>query len=458
MNINEIVLHWNKNPVSFVEQVFNAKPEPWQCEALNAVVTNERIAIRSGKGVGKSTLLAWLILWFLATRHDVKIPCTATSAHQLYDVLWLECKKWIDAIDPSLSSLLSYRWTNDRIEIAGNFAVARTSRKEQPEALQGFHSENLLLLVDEASGVPEEVFKAAEGAMSTHGSRTVLTGNPTRTDGYFYDVFHKDRERWFTMRVRCHDSTRVTQDYIDAMLKKYGENASEYRVGVLGEFPTGNIDSVIPRSLIEQAVGVTFVDKSQPIWGVDVARSSNGDRTVLACRRMRSLEWMDEWRSEDLMHSAGKVADKYYSLPVDERPFKIVVDVIGYGAGVYDRLRELQLPVVACNVGGKKGCRPGYVRVRDDLWFRGREWFETGQVSIPYDDDLMTELSAVGYKLTSEMKRYIDDKKAAGWSPDRADAFLLTFYTHGWDIEKKVVRKDRPVYAESSADYMEDYR
>lgn len=456
----DLVESWKDNPRRFVEDVFQFEPGegiiPWQAEAMELIREVDRVAIRSGKGVGKTAMLAWLILWFLATRYEAKVVCTATSGHQLYDVLWAECGVWIRRIRPELRALLVFDVGKDHISMEGlkgvNFAVARTSRREQPEALQGFHARNMLLVVDEASGVPDEVFEVGEGTMSSAGAKTIMTGNPTRGSGYFYDAFHKDRKRWATMRVGCESSPMVTQKHIDDMREKWGERSSEYRVAILGEFPAAEADSIIPRWMVEDAAGTGVTDPlAELVWGVDVARSSNGDRTVVAERRGRCMPskcW--SWRTDDLMDSCGRIADRYYALPVGDRPVRVVVDIIGYGAGVYDRLKELKLPVVSCNVGSSKGVRPGYVRIRDDLWFKGREWFESGEVGIAYDEEFIQEISGVPYKFTSDMKRYVDDKKETlGFSPDLADAFLLTFYGERVrrDDMGNVARRQRQVYA-----------
>ncbi len=453
MTIDDLISHWQQSPVSFVREVFEVEPEVWQCEALEAIANNPRVAIRSGKGVGKSTLMAWCILWYLATHYDAKIGCTANTATQLEDVLWAECKKWIKRIQ---IPFLDYHVSTDKIELAGGFARAKTARKENPEALQGLHSDNMLYVADEASGIPEEVFIAAEGAMSTHGAKTILTGNPTRTTGFFYNAFHRDRARWVTMQVRCHDSTRVSQEYIDHMMNTHGERSNEYRVGVLGEFPLSDDDAIIPRWMIEAAVGRDIRDNRPEVWGLDIARSTNGDKTVLAKRKGRVLKEVVDWRTDDLMHTCGKVADMYYSLPLIERPFSIVVDIVGYGAGVYDRLKELRLPVRGCNVGTVKGVdKKKYVRMRDELWFRAREWFESDQVSIPYDEQLIMEMSGVGYVFTSDMRRTVDDKKKMlGYSPDKADAMCLTFFEQDWRPERKIANAVRQVYAVSDATYI----
>lgn len=441
--------------------------QAWQEKAFHNFHNHNRLSIRSGKGVGKTAFLSWLIICFLTTRVEVKIPCTATSGHQLFDVLWSECGKWIRKIPPHFKPFMPLITKQDRIEFAGmeeiNFATARTARREQPEALQGFHASNILLIVDEASGVDDLVFEAGEGTMSTHGAKTVLTGNPTRPSGYFYESFHRDRGRWHNMVVSCFESDLVTPDYIEGMKSKWGIDSHEYRVGVLGEFPLGHSQGIVPLYLVEQAIARDILDpNAREIWGVDVARFGT-DRSSLAKRKGRILrEKIKWWQGKDTMQTAGLIADEYYRTPDPEKPYEINIDIIGVGAGVYDRLKELELPVRSINVAQRKTVSQGYKYYRDELWFRAREWFEQLDCCIPDDQDFIAELTSVEYDIDSSGNKYVVDKKDIGWSPDLADAFILTFAS-GWKgdarTERKNLAKNLPVqYAECDASYVEQYR
>ena len=188
---------WSKSPATFVTDVFGAEPDPWQREALQALVDHGRVSIRACHGPGKSTIDAWSVIWFLACHFPAKVPCTAPTAHQLQDILWAELGKWYRQAPEWLRGF--FRLTSDRYEMVGaereSFAVARTARREQPEALQGFHSENLLFVLDEASGIDETIFQVAEGALSGEDAKVLMTANPTRTSGYFYESHHRLRHR-----------------------------------------------------------------------------------------------------------------------------------------------------------------------------------------------------------------------------------------------------------------------
>ena len=151
----DLLVKIHADPVFFVENILQAEPQWWQASALRAVASHDRVSIKSGHGVGKTAFQSWLVLWWLFSHYPCKVAITANTAHQLSDVLWSEIDKWARKLPDGFKSLLEFK--SDKISLRGasdSFAVARTSRKENPEALQGFHSENMLFLVEEASGVP----------------------------------------------------------------------------------------------------------------------------------------------------------------------------------------------------------------------------------------------------------------------------------------------------------------
>jgi hypothetical protein len=325
-----------------------------------------------------------------------------------------------------------FDWTAERFRLKEapeeSFAVARTSRPEQPEALQGFHSENLLFLVDEASGIPEEVFQVAEGALSTPGAFVLMAGNPTRMEGYFFDSHHKQREQWAALWWNAENSPLVAKDYVAEMAEKYGIESAIYRIRVRGEF-AGNPDGVIPLNLIEGAIGRKIKPSGPVIWGLDVARFGE-DRSAL-CKRQGNalLEPIRAWSGKDTMQTAGILKLEYDSAVL--KPTRINVDVIGLGAGVVDRGRELGLPVVGINVAESPSVKDRYARLRDELWFEAREWFEGRAVTMPVDDALVAELTLPSFKVLSTGKVQVESKdelkKRGVTSPDLADAFCLTF-------------------------------
>lgn len=148
MLTTEAILYYKGRPVEFVKDIIGAEPDEIQAEILNSVAENQLTSVRSGHGIGKSALQSWLIIWFMCTRPFPKIPCTAPTKHQLHDILWAEVAKWLN---PTLKTEIE--WTQEKLYMKSNpenwFAVPRTAT--QPDALQGFHADHLLYIIDEAS-------------------------------------------------------------------------------------------------------------------------------------------------------------------------------------------------------------------------------------------------------------------------------------------------------------------
>tara|TARA_R100001163_G_C5068462_1_gene208817 strand:+ start:6534 stop:7940 length:1407 start_codon:yes stop_codon:yes gene_type:complete len=421
------------DPVLFVRTCLKAEPQDWQREALQNIVENNRLSIRSGHAVGKTTFLSWTILWWLTTHYPCKIAATANSASQLEQILWSEIQKWHKMMPQGFQDELEFR--SDKITLKNapdSFCVARTSRRENPEALQGFHSPNMLFIIDEASGVPDLIFEVAQGAMSTHGAKTIMVGNPNRSSGYFYDSFGKNAESWKQMTVSCLDAETVDPQYVEDMARQYGEDSNVYRVRVLGLPPESDDNAIISRALVESAVERDVEPiETFPIWGIDIARHGS-DRCALAKRKGNVvIEPVKHWGDKDLMESVGIIMAEYESTPFSERPSEILVDSIGLGAGVVDRLVELDMPARGINVAESSSMSHRYMRLRDELWFKCREWLEQRDCKLPDQEELINEITNVQYEILSSGKFKVESKdqmKKRGFrSPDIADALMLTF-------------------------------
>lgn len=408
--------------------------EAWQDEALRALRDgHKRLSIRSGHGVGKTTFLAWLVLWAISTHSDCKVPVAANSQDQLRDVIWPEIIKQHRRLPDELREQIDCQAERIVVKEAPDlaFAVRRTATKERPEALAGFHAEFLMFLLDEASGIDDAIYETASGALSTPGAIAVLTSNPTRSNGYFYETHHKLRDRWHTMCVSSEGVLRATghiRDIVDA----YGRNSNQYRVRVLGEFPTADEQTVIPLDIVEAAVGRQIdVINVCPIWGVDVARFGD-DTSALAKRRGNHLlEPVQEWSNLDNVQLAGRIKAAFDATDDDLQPVAIMVDEIGLGAGVVDICRSYGLPVFGVNVAEAAANDTKYHRLRDELWFRGREWFHNRNCKIPKDEKLIAELTAPLYDFNMSGALVVEPKKLMKKrglrSPNKADAFLNTF-------------------------------
>lgn len=433
-------------PVGAANPGGDAQLEPWQEQALTAIAEHERVSIRSGHGVGKTAFISWLVLWYVLTRLDCKVPVAANTQNQLRDIVWPELKKWWRRLPEPLREQVDVQ--AERVVLKADpeasFAVARTASKDNTEALAGFHAQWLLFLLEEASGIPDTVIEVAMGALSTPGARVVAIGNPTRASGFFYDTHHKLRDRYHTIVVSSEDVPRA-RGHIADIIAMYGKDSNKYRVRVRGEFPSADDDTVIPLELVEAArVRDVATTMFQPVWGVDIARHGD-DRCAIAKRRGNTLlEPVMWWGGVDLTVSAGKIRREWEDCPLDDRPSEILIDSIGLGAGVLDMLREQGLPVRGVNVAETPSANDQYARLRDELWFKGREWFHGRDVKIASDEALIAELTGPTYDFTSTGKIVVEPKKEMKKrglrSPDLADAFLLTF---AGGLDRPVERKRR---------------
>jgi hypothetical protein len=449
----DFIKRYRNDPVLFVREVLKVEPDDWQKDFLNAVASGERkISIRSGHGVGKSTAGSWAMLWFLLTRYPVKVVVTAPTSAQLYDALFAELKRWVKELPEAIQSLLDVK--QERIELKSSsteaFISARTSRAEQPEALQGVHSDNVMLVADEASGVPEQVFEAASGSMSGHNATTILFGNPVRSSGFFFDTHNRLKDTWWTRRVSCMDSKRVSEEYVKEMATRYGEESNAYRIRVLGEFPKSDDDTIIPMDLLESAKyrdTQAYVD-SPIIWGLDVARFGS-DSSVLCKRQSNVVVDLTRWRNLDLMQLCGAVVANFEACDHKQKPREILVDSIGLGAGVVDRLNELGLPVRGINVSESPSMGQTYLNLRAELWYKTKAWLEKRDCKIPNNEDLVAELATVRYTFTSSGKIKVeskDDIRRRGLkSPDMADALVLTFASDATTIQSGGMSWKQPI-------------
>jgi phage terminase large subunit len=468
--------HWRSDPVCYAVERLGLQPT-WQQQQILEALTPEgaKVTVRSGHGIGKSGVAAAAVWWFLETRNFARVPCTAPTSHQLKDILWGELAKWLRKADdrsrqrgehPRVWLSSFFRLTKDRLYDRGApdewFAAARTSGKENPEALQGFHSGDfavsddghgvtqpvsgaILFVIEEASGVYEPVFEVAEGALSSPGARVLMLGNPTRNTGSFAFSHKQHRGEYRALHFRSQDSPLVDPDYRPRLIRKFCEGSNVVRVRADGEFPRQDDDTLIAIELPEAAL-----HRERPLLvtgarrlGVDVARFGD-DRTVLLLRQGPVVDHIAVHAKQDTMVTVGHVLRAVQAWRVDE----VYVDVIGVGAGVYDRLHELHregtlaATVMAVNVAEAAPVRPPDQdaqgkTLRDHLWLHTAAWLREDApifaADHDYCEDLAGELSSVRYGTDSSGRLVVESKdgmKARGLrSPDLADALILTFFT-----------------------------
>lgn len=435
----DIIANCISSRVYFAEVVLGVELEDWQYEVLQAMDEGEtRISIRSGNGAGKTCLLAIIILHYIIFRNDVKVPVTAPSSGQLQDGLIPETRKWMKCLPDFLRCQIET--TKDRIYRVDspdeNFVSFRTARKENPEVLQGIHARFVMCVVDEASGVPDTIYEAAQGTMSTPGSIFIMISNPTRLSGYFYKSHHRGKAGWRTFHVTSFDTSRVDQAFVDQIARDYGQTSDQYRVKVLGEFPSREENTLIGNDVVVAAFkrNMAVTADMRRVWGLDVGRG--GDLSALVERAGVVFTRAETKNYSDTMQTVGWVKRMYDEARI--KPEAIYVDSIGIGAGVADRLRELGLPAIDVNVAETASVSGKYMRLRDELWWTIKKLFESMNcaVILPPEteqyvyDTIEAELTAPLQKFTSSGKDAVESKsemRSRGIpSPNVADAMCLT--------------------------------
>jgi hypothetical protein len=445
--MKKVAIKYYNDPVGYAKVMFDINLSDQEKQIANAIAKYDKVSVRSGHHTGKDTTASVINWWFLGTRFCPKVICSANTKEQLYDVLWAEMAKW-KRKSPVLDLL--YEWTKEKIFHKGFpaewWSVARSASKG--EGIQGRHAttemggklvSNQLIILDEVSGMDEEILAASEGIMSGKGTKVLMISNPTRNSGFFYRTHTpKGKKHWHTIHLSSLDSPFAGKEWIEYMKDMYGENSNIYRVRVLGDFPVEDKDSLIPLSWVNSAVNKPiYVSPIEPlVFGVDVG--GGGDRSVILHRRGGKVERIRTIDTQDTMELVGWIGEE----ALEFEPDAICIDPIQIGNGPYYRLKELGFrvyPVDYRRVSKKKRFR----RIRDELCWKARTLFQDGMISIPEDDELVLEASSVKYKPDSGGLIKIEDKydliRRLKWSPDKFDAFCISL-----KFNDKIFVKEHP--------------
>ena len=417
-------------------------PDTWQRDVLvrigdklsagGELGTIIQEAVSSGHGAGKSSLVAWLILWAMSTMKDTKGVVTANTEVQLKTKTWAELAKWYrmcvtkDWFTLTATSLFSI---DKSYEKTWRFDMIPWSEKN-PEAFAGMHNRGrrILLIMDEASSIDNLIWEVSEGALTDKDTEILwfAFGNPTKNTGRFKDCFGVYRHRWQTTKVDSRDAKMTNKDKLQEWVDDYGEDSDFVRVRVKGEFPRAGsaqfISGEIVSKAIEREVEVAF--GSSKLMGVDVARFGE-DQTVITRLHGRKLEEVHSFRGLDTMEVANKVAEMINVY----HPDAVFVDEIGIGAGVVDRLKQLGFSIIPVTSSNKADDERQYFNKRAEMWGRMKEWLKGAD--IPDESDLRDDLTGIEYgydaKMRLQLEKKKDMKKRGLASPDIGDSIALCF-------------------------------
>ena len=430
-----------------------AGPRKWQREVLRSIAEHIREnkgqltmdtlrqAVASGRGIGKSALVSWLILWMMSTRIGSSVVVSANSEAQLRSVTWGELTKWTTMVinshwwEISATKLVPAQWVTELVERdlkKGTrywAAEGKLWSEENPDSYAGVHNhDGMMLIFDEASGIPDAIWSVGAGFFTENilDRYWFAFSNPRRAQGYFFECFHSKRDFWATRNIDSRTVEGTDKQVYDQIIAEYGEDSPQAKVEVYGEFPDTGDDQFIGVKLVDEAMQrPRYKDPTAPIViGVDPARSGV-DSTVIAVRQGRDIVAIKRYHGDDTMTVVGHVIEAIEEF----KPTLTVLDEGGLGYGILDRLNEQKYKVRGVNFGWKAKNGIMYGNRRAEMWGDMREWLKTA--SVPYDRQLKADLTGPKTKPDSSGTIFLESKKdmkSRGLaSPDAADAIACTF-------------------------------
>ena len=428
-------------------------PRKWQREVLSALrehiklnngkvdFDTLRLAVASGRGIGKSALVSWLTIWMLSTRIGSTTIISANSESQLRSVTWAEITKWLAMslnshwFEVSATRLMPAKWLTELVERDLKKGTrywgveGRLWSAENPDAYAGVHNyDGVMVVFDEASGIDDAIWSVTGGFFTenTPNRFWLAFSNPRRNTGYFYEAFNSKRDFWLGKQVDARTVEGTDKQVYEQIIAEYGSDSYQAHVEVYGSFPSASDDQFIGSRLVDDAMArEKYKDLSAPIVvGVDPARFG-ADSTVIAVRQGRDIVAIKRYKGDDTMTVVGHVIDV-----IEEYvPALVVIDEGGLGAGIVDRLKEQRYKIKGVNFGNKSRNPIMYGNMRAQMWGEMREWLKSA--SIPKDKFLKTDLISPMMKPDSRGTIFLESKKdmkSRGLaSPDAADAIAVTF-------------------------------
>ena len=438
---DRILSQCRSDPFFFSRHVLGGEqPWPRQAEILLALRDSHRVAVRSGHGVGKTWTAARAAIWFLYAHPHSIVLTTAPTHRQVRSILWAEIRRQVRrSLVP-----LGGKVTETRLSLDDDWFALGLSTDE-PDRFQGYHAEHLLIIFDEAPGVPAEIYEAARGLLTSRHARMLLIGNPTVSSGPFYEAFRNPQ--WKTLHIPCTECPNVrqgrilypklvTRAWIEAQREEWGADSAAFCSRVMGEFPEDDAACLIPLARIHAAQR-RGDERLPPIrglrMGVDVARFGS-DHTAFVLVDDFAVRAVQQASGISTMETVGRILALARSHCISAE--RIAVDDTGVGGGVVDRLREQDWSVSAFRAAARP-CSGHFANRRAELYWNLRCRLASDSpmpLAIPRRmKRLCRELSAISYGFDSRGLIRIDGKdllrSRLGTSPDHADALAIALDT-----------------------------
>lgn len=451
----EDVAGFTHNPLGFVLYAFEwglgplaeytEGPEDWQRELLRDLGAKLKageidagqaiqLAISSGHGVGKSALVAWVILWAMSTCEDTRGVVTANTENQLRTKTWAELSKWHRVC-------ITKEWFN--LTATAIYSTDKEHEKtwridqvawslENTEAFAGLHNKGkrIIVIYDEASAIPDQIWEVTEGALTDSHTEIIwlVCGNPTRNTGRFAETQGKYRHRWTTWQVDSRTVRITNKKQIAQWVEDEGEDSDFVRVRVRGLPPRSSLFEFIGPEDYERCLRYSAVDfQSFPkIFGIDVARYGD-DKNVIYMRQGRKCEIIKSWSGLDTMQSASHIVKM-----MDEHdPEMVFIDDGGVGGGIVDRCRALAgEKVIGINFGSEPMDKVRWANKRAEMWGLMRDAMRAG-LELPDHKETRSDLLGPLYFFSAKEQIQLEKKehmkKRGLSSPDYADALALTW-------------------------------
>lgn len=399
-----------------------------------------RRAVSSGHGIGKSTLVAWLVAWIMSTRPGAQGTITANTFAQLQSKTWASVKRWMGlCVTAHWFRVADHRMYHVDYKDSW-FCAPQSCREENSEAFAGQHAADStsFYIFDEDSGIADKIHEVSEGGLTDGEPMAFRFGNPTKTSGGFHKAcFGSERDLWNPTIIDSRDCRYTNKAQLDEWVQKYGENSDFVRVRVRGLPPSaGDLQFIDSETVFKaQKRDVVNLGDEPLVAGLDVARGG-GDECCLRFRRGNDARSIKPLRipgeqardSMRLVAAVSAALDQKYD---GDKVHTLFVDATGGSVGgpVADRLRQLGYNAVDVQFGGESP-DDHYANMRAYMWGRMRDWLH-GNGAIDASADLETDLAGPGYhhdkrdRVLLEAKE--DMKKRGLDSPDDGDALALTF-------------------------------
>ncbi len=427
------VLVWKKDPVAFGRECLGFNPTEQQEKIMRAIaVSGSKVAVKSGINTGKTALASVMIIWFLLFHSPCKAAATSVSSGQLQDGLMPEINLWLERGNEWIRSQLKVN--NMRAYVVGaektQFLTAKTANPHKPDALQGLHSDNIFVVIDECFGVHDKIVEVCWAALTKNSSRLLIMGNPTRTSGFAYRAFNRESHLYKCFTLRTQDSPLVSPEAFEELKVVYEwPDSDACKSRLLGDFPSGSFNQLISMESAKAAAARKVERRDYEfapvIFGIDTAWMGD-DRSCLYMRHGNHSKKLFVGSKVTVPNLVGEIIKHWKK----EQPKAVFIDAGGPAAGgVIDMLKALRYNAVAVNFGASPESER-FTNKRMEMWFRMKEWVEQGG-AIEDNEEIITDLTTPEYNHHPNGKMYLESKiqmkKRGCRSPDLGDGLALTF-------------------------------